>query len=424
MFSALAGMYMSAKIHCTQIKENVTKRQDKQVSEMIYKNKVNKKDETEKFKKSRMPESGYMTLEEYEAKSRPLTKKEINAEILDKPDMPEDKRYVYVPQHKFELVKYNDPVGSPELSLPRRLLYDRQVNAQGIISGDYTKLVYPAVYYYAEPDCVSCDLFLINLDPALSKMEKVEKANILNKEPKPLLSTSKDIDTKFIFRTLTPIDFSKDNTKLVVKEKIGYKHDGIWKTDLWVYDFGTKSGRNLTALREAIIHYWQNNDKIDISNFRWDIYPLGFDANNDDRILVSAYAYTGSAPEFLGTWSIDVNNTSAKLEDLTGASMPVAIVGYRLAEQQEVKSISELKFDAKQAKNAVKSKERAIKAEKKLEKQKELVEYRRKIHQMDMETLLKIKERKEYLKTTKQKAKDGITDNLGENNNTEEKDKE
>ena len=42
MFSALAGMYMAAKVHFTQTKANLTKNQDKQVSEMLYKNKVNK----------------------------------------------------------------------------------------------------------------------------------------------------------------------------------------------------------------------------------------------------------------------------------------------------------------------------------------------------------------------------------------------
>ena len=413
MFSALAGMYMSAKLHFTQIKDNVTKRQDNQVSEMIYKNKIDKNDTKEKFQKSRLPESGYMTIEEYEVKSRPLTKKEISAEILDKPDMPKDKRYVYVPQHRFKLVKYNEPVGSPELSLPRRLQFDRQINAQGIISGDYTKLVYPAVYYYAEADCVSCDLFLIKLDTALTKEERVEKANILNKEPKPLLSTSKDINTKFVFRTLTPIDFSMDNTKLAIKEKIGYRHDGIWKTDLWVYNFAKGEAKNLTALREAISYYWKTSENVDLDNNRWDIYPIGFDANNDDRIIAYAYAYTGANPKFLGTWSIDVNNEYSKLESLTTAEVPVSVVGYKLAEEQEVKQMSELEFDAKQAKKEVKAKEKQIKKDKKLVSDKELVEYRRKIHQMDMETMMKVRERQKYLKTIKTKSKDGVTDNLG-----------
>ena len=138
---------MAAKVHLTQAKINVTRKSNTQVSEMVYKNKTDKQDEKEKYKKSRLPESGYMTVEEYESKSRALTKKEINAKILDKPDMPRDKNYVYFPQHKFNLVKYNAPVGSPELSLPRKLQFDRQINAQGIVSGDYTKLIYPSVYY-------------------------------------------------------------------------------------------------------------------------------------------------------------------------------------------------------------------------------------------------------------------------------------
>ena len=414
MFTALAGMYMAAKVHLMQAKANITRHQDQQVSEMIYKNKVDKTDETERYQKSLLPESGYMTVQEYEAKSRPLTRKEISAEILDKAEMPKDKNYIYVPQHKFKLVKYNDPVGSPELSLPRKLQFDRQINAQGIVSGDFTKLIYPAVYYYAEADCVSCDLFQINLDPNLPDLEKVQKANIVNKEPKPLLSTSKDINNKFMFRTLTPIDFSKDNTKLVIKEKIGYRHDGIWKTDLWVYDFNKKEAKNLTALREAIIYYWQKNSNADLSNNRWDIYPMGFDANNDNRIIVNAYAYTGENPKFLGIWSIDVNNDTAKLESLSGAGYPVSIVGYRLSEEREVLPISQLEFDAKQAQQEEKNKQKIEKTDNKIEKEKELIEYRRKIHQMDMDTLIKVRERQKYMKSLKSKSKSTVTDNLGE----------
>ena len=413
MFTALAGMYMAAKLHVMQAKANVTRHNDKQVSETIYRNKVDKSDEKVKFEKSRLPESGYMTVEEYEQKSKALTKRTISAEILDKPDMPKDKNYVYVPQHIFKLVKYNDPVGSPELSLPRKLMFDRQVNAQGIVSGDYKILVYPAVYYYAEADCVSCDLYLIKLDTSLSNQDRVQRANVVNRETKPLLSTSSDINRKFIFRTLTPIDFSSDNTKLAIKEKIGYRHDGIWKTDLWVYDFTKREAKNLTALREAITYYWKQSENIDLDNNRWDIYPMGFDANNDNRIIASAYAYTGEKPIFLGTWSIDVNNEASKLESLVSPSVPVSVVGYKLSEEHDVKPISELEFDAKQAQKELKAKEKELKKERKELSQKELMEYRRKIYQMDMETLMKIRERRQYLKTKNVKTKDGVTDNLG-----------
>lgn len=414
MFSALAGAYMATKVHFTEMKNSMTKRQDQQVSEYIYKKKVDKADLKEKYKKSKLPESGYMTVAEYEQKSRAYTKKEISAKILDKAEMPKDENMVYIPQHKFKLVKYNDPPGSPELSLPRKLNFDRQINAQGIVSGDYTRLVYPSVYYYAQTDCTSCDLFVINLDPTLSNIEKVKQANVVNKETKPILSTDKAVDNKFVFRTLTPIDFSTDNKKLVIKEKIGFKHDGIWKTELWVYDFETKEARNLSEIREAITHYWFNKKDVEFDEKRWDIYPMGFDANNDNRVIVCAYAYTGNVPKFLGTWSIDTEGNNAKLEDLSGAYIPVATIGYRLEEDKEVIPPSEVKFDAKQAKYLKKVEKKKAKSEKRFEKKQKRLEYVRERRRKDMETVLKIKERQDQLKELKKntpKSVDGMTGN-------------
>ena len=409
MLEALAAIYMAMKINFTQMKYPYLKSQDRVVAETIYRNEVDKIGETEKYEKSKLPESGYMTVAEYEEKSRAKSKKEINDEFLTKAEIPKDPNMVYIPQKKFKLVKYNDPVGSPELTLPRRLNFDRQINAQGIVSGDFTKLVYASVYYYAESDCTSCDLFLINLDKSLSDIEKVKKANIVNKVESPLISTSKDIDTKFIFRTLTPIDFSTDNKKLAVKEKVGYRHDGIWETNLWVYDFEKKQANKLPQIREAIINYWALAGGVDFDEKRWDIYPMGFDANNDDRIIVCAYAYTGDVPKFLGTWSIDVYGENSKLEALDGSAIPVAVVGYRLEEDSEVIHSSETEFDVKREKDLNKQKEKDAKKVENFEKKVRKLEYKRKLEQMDMQTLIKIKERQKYIKDTYKKSEDGLT---------------
>ncbi len=409
MLEAMAGAVMALNVHFHQLKYPFMKKQDRVVAETIYRNEVDKVGETEKYEKSRLPESGYMTVAEYEAKSRGQSKKEISAKILDEAEMPKDSNMVYIPQKKFKLVKYNDPVGSPELTLPRKLNFDRQINAQGIVSGDYTKLVYPSVYYYAQSDCTSCDLFLINLDSTLNNLEKVKKANILNKVETPLISTSKDIDTKFIFRTLTPIDFSADNTKLVVKEKVGHRHDGIWKTDLWVYDFSKKEARKLPQIRDAIVNYWAMAGGVDFDEKRWDIYPMGFDANDENRIVVCAYAYTGEVPKFLGTWSIDVYGENSKLESLTGASFPVAVVGYRMEQEENVTPISEVEFEARHAKELEKVKEKEEKAEIRFDNQIKKLEYQRKIQQMDMETNLKIKQRQYFMKQNYKKSVDGST---------------
>ena len=403
MFDALAGMFMAMKIHFSQI--NPFKQKDSVVNEYIYENKVKQAEETEKYEKSKMPESGYMTVEEYENLSRGKSRKQIE---VNEAEIPKDSQMVYVPQKTFKLVKYNDPVGSPELNLPRRLNFDRQINAQGIVSGDKTMLVYPAVYYYAQTDCTACDLFLIKLNPSLNETERVKRANIIQKEEEPLLSTDKSIDEKYIFRTLTPIDFSADNKKLAVKEKVGHRHDGIWKTDLWVYDFEKKEAHKLPQIREAIEEYWKYSGGIELTENRWDIYPMGFDYNNDNRIIVCAYAYTGSLPKFLGTWSIDTDGENSKLEDLNGNFTPVSTVGYRLVEDSVMDS-SEVEFEAKRAKEKEdKIKKEAKEAEKQLNEIKQL-EYERKINQMNMNTLFKIRQREEAFKNYAKPSQDGLT---------------
>lgn len=397
MFSTLAGSIMAMKVHFNQMKYPIMKRRDRGVAECIYQNEVEKIDQTEKYQKSLMPESGYMTSEEYEELSRAKNKHEIE---VTEPEMPKDSNMVYVPQHTFKLVRYNNPAGSPELSLPRKLNFDRQINAQGIVSGDKMMLVYPAVYYYAQSDCTSCDLFLIKLDPKLDETERVKRANIVQKEEKPLISTDKNTDTKFIFRTLTPIDFSNDNKKLVVKEKTGHRHDGIWKTDLWIYDFEKKEAVKLPQIREAIVDYWMQKSGVDFDEKRWDIYPMGFDANNNNRVIVCAYAYTGEVPQFLGTWSIDVDGNNSKLESLEGSDIPVSIVGYKLVEDS-VRDPVEVELEAKQAKEKEKAAAKQLKKAEKFDKKIKKLEHERKIEQMDMETYMKIRERKQAQKAAK-----------------------
>ena len=411
MFETLAGMVMATKVHFSQMKYPFVKKRDRVVAETLYQNEVNKLEEEEKYEKSKLPESGYMTVEEYESKSRAKSKKQI-AEEVKGGEIPKDSNMVYVPQRSFKLVKYNDPIGSPELNLPRKLNFDRQINAQGIISGDRTMMVYPAVYYYAQSDCTSCDLFLIKLDPTLTDTQKAIYANVVQRVEKPLISTEKNIETKFIFRTLTPIDFSSDNKKLIVKEKTGHRHDGIWKTDLWIYNFETETALKIPQIREEIINYWAEAGGVDFEENRWDIYPMGFDANDDNRIILCAYAYTGEVPKFLGTWSIDVEGNNSKLEDLEGSDFPVSVIGYRLAEDS-IKDASEIEFEAKQAKEKEKAEEKQTKEASKFDKEIKELEYERKIRQMDMDTYLKIEQRRKQLKEMKKSSKstDGLTGN-------------
>ena len=136
---------------------------------------------------------------------------------------------------------------------------------------------------------------------------------------------------------------------------------------------------------------------------------MGFDANDENRVIVCAYAYTGDVPKFLGTWSIDVDGENSRLEDLTGKDIPVSIVGYRLEEEADVIPVSEVEFEAKQAKEKEKAQAKEVKKAENYEKNIQKLEYQRKLNQMDMETMLKINERRNEIKKNYKKSSDGIT---------------
>ena len=73
--------------------------------------------------------------------------------------------------------------------------------------------------------------------------------------------------------------------------------------------------------------------------------------------------------------------------------------------------VSEVEFEARQAKELEKAKEKEAKDAENFEKQVKRLEYQRKIQQMDMDTMIKIRERKQYIKDSYKKSSDGLTGN-------------
>ena len=318
--------------------------------------------------------SGYMTVDEYEAISVPKDKMTIDygAPQVEKPyDMQ------FVPHPIYKLARYNDPPGSPDLSVKLDLFKNGQMNLPGITAPDFTFMVYPAVYYYPERKAVACDLFMIPLKDNDGSVNKILKANIAHRVPEPVLSTDKELTNSSTYRTLTPIDFSADSKKLIVKEKIGSSADGIWQTNVIVYDFGTKTSYNLVEVRDAISYYWKEYKGLDLIDKRWDVYPLGFSKGNPDRVMVTAYAYTGDNPVFLGVWSVDYKGEQSRLISLHNASIEVASNGFKLVRDGAVDktiTVKQEKFErdlVKRHASAAKKQDRAevkeMKAERKAE---------------------------------------------------------
>ena len=297
--------------------------------EIKYEHKVAKQDEKEKYqraKQNRHP-SGYMTLEEYEALSAPKDRMEMEIPI---PKQPTPYDMVYVPQPTYKLVKFNNPPGSPELTITNTFYKNWQQNSQGIVSPDFTKLVYPSVYYYPNSGSTACDLFVIKLDEAKTNLDKVLTANVIHRYSTPIMSTAKDNDNYYTFRTITPVDFSSDGKLILAKEKIGNTKDGMWKTTPFVYDFETENSYSLEDVRNAIEYYWLETKGLHLNDKRWDITPLGFSIDNADTVVVRAIAYTGEIPVNLGIWSISSHGENPKLLNLTDDIPQISMNGFKL----------------------------------------------------------------------------------------------
>lgn len=275
--------------------------------------------------------SGKMTVEQYNAISNHINKDGELKEI-DKPVQPLPSELKYAPHPTYKIVKYNEPVGNVELSLNKNFYKTKQQNAQGIVSPDFTKLVYTAIYYSPDSASTSAEVFMIPLDTKKTELDRIKYAHTSNRTEKPLLSTSKKIDNFATFRSLTPVDFSADGTKILIKEKIGNSYDGIWQTNMWVYDFVTGNAVELSEVRDAITYSWTTFYDLPLQDKRWDIVPLGFSAENPDRVVCKAYAYTGKTPVFLGIWDIDIARNRSNLLSTENVAVRISQNGFKLVQ--------------------------------------------------------------------------------------------
>jgi len=346
--------------------------------EFLYQQKVLRKVEKDNYKAGLLPPSGFMTKEEYEKKSADVETSSIS---VPEPKLPNDIKMKYIPQPTYKLARYNDPPGTVELKMGRKLHFDRQENGLGVASPDKSIMVYPAIYYYAISKSTSCDLFVIPLDKSLPDVDRLLRANVVRRNPEPILSTDKNIDVDYSFKTITPIDFSPDGLRLIAKEKIGYSYDGIWKTNLWAYDFETKTAKNLVEVRDAIKFYWFETKGIRLDEKRWDIFPLGFDANDPTRIIVTAYAFTGNIPKFLGTWSVDYKGERTLLVSLFDSTANVSSNGFKLV-QSGVVNPSVVLADEKKQDKIIKAKRKEAKKTQKVQAKASKASFNKKIKEM------------------------------------------
>lgn len=234
-----------------------------------------------------------------------------------------------LPDPKFRVIRYNTPPGQRNIDL-RKLVGQRRSASLGILSPDKTKMVYTQASFYPQFNQTACEAFYIPIENTDDAYDVLYNTNVIQREMKPIISTGTDELRNFEFKTLYPLDWSEDGTKIAFKEKIGSNLHGTWKTNVIVYDFETEKTIRLNAVREAIIYWWRQNKQIELKDFMWDIYPVGWSKSSPDRIIVYAYAYTEDKPFFLGTWSIDYNESKSKLESIDSTDVEIGLHGFGL----------------------------------------------------------------------------------------------
>ena len=237
----------------------------------------------------------------------------------------------YFSNPHFRVISFNTPPGQRNIDLTQ-LVKRRTVASAGILSPDKSRIVYTKSFFYPQLGQTSSAAYYVPIEDAKDAYDVLYQTNVMQGDVNPILSVGMDAIQDSQFKTLFPIDWSEDGTKIAFKEKIGSNYHDTWKTNVIIYDFESKNWKRLTAVREAIIYWWRQNKQIELKDYMWDIFPIGWEKQNPDRLVVYAYAFTDNVPFFLGTWSIDYNEAKSELISIDSTSVEINLNGYGLKE--------------------------------------------------------------------------------------------
>lgn len=240
--------------------------------------------------------------------------KNINLEERKIPEYKElqDKDFKPKAQPPKKFVKYNSAPGSREVDLSKikRLL---DIRSQGVFDPDFKYIAYGQYYYTPVYNQISSDIFVQELKSGFTRIKKALSVNILNVNRTPVISSGIAEFRKDMFSTLTIVDFSRDSSKLLVKEKVGSSNSGIFRNYVWIYFMpkGDTAGfsTRYDELNDTIKYYWGNKGYLALDNYRWDLKPLGFSEEKPNMVVVEAFAWDKQGEKiYLGLWGIETDS--------------------------------------------------------------------------------------------------------------------
>ena len=289
--------------------------------------------------------------EDYQYMAQDIKRYEIE---MPKPIL-ENNPKIIMPEMHYRVVSFNSPPGQRDIDISR-IIYDKTAVSPAILSPDKTKMVYTKCFFYPKFVQTSAAAYYIPVQEesdaynvsggnqiniyVMTEVKNTADAytilanrNNFQQDMTPIVTVGMNSVNQYKFTTLFPIDWSKDSQKIAFKEKVGSNQYGTWITNIIVYNFKTQSWKRLNAVREAVIYWWRVNQNIELKDYMWDIFPVGWDKNNQNRLIVYAFAYTKDKTryKYLGTWSVDYNEESSSLVEDNGV-IDIDLNGFGLQE--------------------------------------------------------------------------------------------
>ncbi len=263
---------------------------------------------------------------EQEAKNIPLEQRK-----LDDFEEPKSTKKFYYPKTKYVFEKYNANPGQREFNIEdiKKNLrsYSYLITDIGCKYGAYARY-----YFLPETNQISSEIYVGKLDTSKVRVKRILDYHHNQKARMPIVEAGTKEIYPNLYRGLTLVDWSADSKKLLIKEKSGSAFGGIYKTSLYLYvapnDIEEGYTYKLTGLDEAIKNYYLDYNNIQLVKYRYDIVPLGFSTDNDDLIVVLAYAYDiNNQKVFLGAWGYDYKEKKSMLLSKTDTDFPVSANG-------------------------------------------------------------------------------------------------
>ena len=270
--------------------------------------------------KEKMPE----TVQEWEEKAKSIPLYERKLEKIEEPKSTKKK---YYPEPNYIFEKYNVPSGSKDFDL-RFLKKNLEVRPIVVTDNDFQYVAYSVYHYRADIDQIYSEFYIGELEKDKSRKKRILEFNELKNQNPPVITSGVDELYPRLFGGLTLVDWSRDSKKVLVKELKGSTIGGNYRTYLYVYFINDRKLAKISGINRVLRDYFLKENGFNLDEYRYDITPLGFSADNDDMVVFQCFVYQNDFEKtFLGTWGYDLIQDKFVLISKTNSPVSISANG-------------------------------------------------------------------------------------------------